>query len=107
MPGKAQCQQNDLFQCIEFKGEAITITIKDKAAVKGTFTVDPEKSPATMSISYEKDGKAITIPAIYELKGDDLKLCHPNSEGGDRPSAFEASATTGLMTLKPSLPALP
>jgi uncharacterized protein (TIGR03067 family) len=84
---------------IEFKGEAITITIKDKAAVKGTFTVDPEKSPATMSISYEKDGKVITIPAIYELKGDRLQLCHPNSEGGDRPTAIESTASTVLMTL--------
>jgi uncharacterized protein (TIGR03067 family) len=85
---------------IEFKGKAITISIKDKAAIKGTFTVDAEKSPATMSISYESDGKEVTIPAIYELKGDDLKICHPNAEGGERPTAIESSASTVLMTLK-------
>ena len=86
--------------CLEFKGEAITITIKGKAAVKGTFTVDPEKSPATMNISFEKDGKTVTIPAIYELKGDDFKLCHPQSESGTKPSAIEATSNTVLMTLK-------
>jgi len=85
---------------IEFKGEAITINIKDKAAVNGTFTVDSDKSPATMSISYERDGKAIMIPAIYELKGDRLQLCHPSSEGGDRPTAIESTASTVIMTLK-------
>jgi hypothetical protein len=53
-----------------------------------------------MDIRYEKDGNPITIPAIYELTGDDLKLCHPSAEGGARPSAIEATAKTVLMTLK-------
>ena len=53
-----------------------------------------------MSVGYKKDGKEIAIPAIYELKGDDLKICHPHSEGGERPTAIESSASTVLMTLK-------
>jgi uncharacterized protein (TIGR03067 family) len=85
---------------IEFKGEAIMITIKDNVVVKGTFAVDPDKSPATMNINFEKDGKAITIPAIYELKGDDLKVCHTHGESTARPSVIESSGNTVLITLK-------
>jgi uncharacterized protein (TIGR03067 family) len=85
---------------IEFKGDAITITLKDKLAIKGTVTVDSKSTPSTMDIRYEKDGKTITIPAVYELTGDDLKLCHPSAEGGARPSAIEATAKTVLLTLK-------
>jgi len=85
---------------IEFQGEASIIISHGKAALKGTYTVDREKSPATMDITYEKDGKTVTIPALYELKGDDLKLCHPSAEGGSRPNAIEATANTVLLTLK-------
>ena len=85
---------------IEFKGAATTISIKDKAVAKGTYTVDPEKSPATMDITFEKEGKTVTIPAIYEIQGDDLKLCHPYGEGGTRPNAIEATANSIHITLK-------
>jgi len=64
---------------IEFKGEGSIIIRHGKAAIKGTYMVDRQKSPATMDITYEKDGKTVTIPALYELKGDDLKLCHPSA----------------------------
>ncbi len=83
-----------------FKADTVAITIKDKPVVKGTIAVDAGRTPATIDIRYKRDGKEYTIPGVYELKGDGLKLCHPLAEGGNRPSAIEATAGTVLMTLK-------
>ena len=47
--------------------------------------VTVKKSPATMDITI----KGSTIPAIYELKGDELKICHPFTERGARPRASD------------------
>lgn len=85
---------------IEFKEDFITIFLKDKIAAKGTYVIDPGKTPATMDISYERDGKALLIPAVFERKGDDLELCHPLSESRMRPAAVEANPNTVLLTLK-------
>ena len=85
---------------MEFKGDQITVTVKDVAPVTGTFTVDPGKAPATMDITIERDGKKVVIPAIFEVTGDDLKLCHPAGESGGRPKVFEATAKTVLATFK-------
>jgi uncharacterized protein (TIGR03067 family) len=92
---------------IEFKGNKITLAAKGQAAVTGMYTIDPGKTPATMDITFENDGKKVTVPAIYGLKGDDLKLCHPllpQGEGWVRPKAFEATAKTVLGTLKRQKP---
>lgn len=39
------------------------------------FTVDPTKRPTAMD--WQKDKESITLPTIYELDGNDLKLCFP------------------------------
>jgi uncharacterized protein (TIGR03067 family) len=90
----------DLEVRMEFKGDKVTMTRKGQPGISGTYTIDPDKSPATMDITLEKEGKKQAIPAIYELKGDELKLCHPFGEGGARPTTFEASTKTVLATLK-------
>lgn len=62
-------------------------------ADKGTFTVDPKKSPKAMDIKSEAGGplKGKTILAIYELKGDELTVCYDLGEKG-RPEKFESPA---------------
>jgi uncharacterized protein (TIGR03067 family) len=55
---------------------------QEEAAV---FTLYPAKSPKQIDFKYVKDGK--TQLAIYELSGDDLKLCIAES-GKERPSIF-------------------
>jgi len=87
---------------IEFKGDKITTAAKGQWAITGTYAIDAEKTPATMDITFENDGKKVMVPAIYELKGDELKVCHPRIkvENKGRPKAFEATATTVLATLK-------
>src|SRR5262245_49692590 len=87
------------------------ITMQDKAGLgrKGTFRIDPKKSPKTLDITLgpglppgprakvpEKEG----LRCIYSLDGDTLKVCYGLSE--DRPSAFESKAkpATGLVVLR-------
>ncbi len=59
---------------------------------EGTVTLDVESEPAGMEIKGTKGpnlGK--TIPAIYELKEDTLKVCY-NLEGKKRPKEFKTTA---------------
>jgi uncharacterized protein (TIGR03067 family) len=87
---------------IEFKGDKITTTVRGQWSVSGTYAIDSEKAPATMDMTFENDGRKATVPAIYELRGDELKLCHPKTgaQGGVRPKVFEATAKTVFATLK-------
>jgi uncharacterized protein (TIGR03067 family) len=39
------------------------------------FTVDPTKKPKAMD--WVKDKNSITLPTIYSLEGDELKMCMP------------------------------
>ncbi|MCE9530580.1 MAG: TIGR03067 domain-containing protein [Planctomycetes bacterium] len=84
----------------EFKGDKVTMIVESGGAYTGTFKLDPGKSPATMDITIDDDGKKRTVPAIYEVKGDELKLCHAFETGDPRPSAFKATTKTVLVTFK-------
>ena len=50
------------------------------------FTLDPAKSPKQIDFKALSDGK--TGLGIYELRGDELKLCLANP-GKERPSSFD------------------
>jgi len=68
---------------------------------KGTFTLDATKSPKRIDVrSAEGPFKGKTLPGIYELKGDTLRLCLDGDGKADkRPTAFEAPGTTRNMLL--------
>jgi uncharacterized protein (TIGR03067 family) len=56
---------------------------------KGTVKLDPSKKPKTMDIvGTEGPNKGKTIPAIYELTGDTLRVCYDLS-GKNRPKEFK------------------
>src|SRR5262249_31312317 len=69
--------------------------------------VDPGKSPATIDLRFDKaiDNRGLqpklgaTIPGIYRLEGDTLKVFVGEDEN-DRPKAFPEKAKQGRMTLK-------
>ena len=76
-------------------GKAIILTVNGDKYGGETFKLDPAKKPKHINVSTVDDkGKAITLPGIYELKGDVLKLCFPFPfEGkfdkiGKRPTEF-------------------
>src|SRR5262245_59124249 len=73
------------------KDEKYTVTV-DNQVDEGTVTLDLESDPTGMEIKGTKgpnEGK--TIPAIYELKDDVLKVCY-NLEGKKRPAKFKTTA---------------
>jgi uncharacterized protein (TIGR03067 family) len=67
----------------------------DEEAV--TFTLDPTQKPKQLDI----DSKGGKILAIYELEGDNLKLCF-SRPGSERPTDFSTKAGSNrmLVTLK-------
>lgn len=77
------------------KDDGYTVTVGDQSD-EGTVKLDPDKKPRAMDIKGTKgpnEGK--TILAIYELKGDTLKVCYDLS-GESRPSEFETKPKTKL-----------
>src|SRR5262245_10966399 len=71
--------------------EKYTVTV-DNQVDEGTVTLDLKSAPTGMEIKGTKgpnEGK--TIPAIYELKDDVLKVCY-NLEGKKRPTKFKTTA---------------
>jgi uncharacterized protein (TIGR03067 family) len=63
---------------------------------KGTWTLDSAAKPKGMKITGVKGPNAgRTIPAIYDLKADTLRVCYDLS-GAKRPTEFKTSAGTQL-----------
>ena len=63
---------------------------------KGDYTLDPTSKPKSMTITgTEGPNNGKTFPAIYELKGDTLRICYDLS-GAKRPAEFKTSAGTKL-----------
>jgi uncharacterized protein (TIGR03067 family) len=67
------------------KGDKLSIHFGDNMVFEGTMTVDPSKKPKTMDTvtTTDKDKKGL---AIYELDGDNFKICVGNK--GERPKEF-------------------
>lgn len=61
----------------------------------GTFTADAGKKPAQMDVK-PTDGPNAgkTLPAIYQLDGDTLKVCYAPPEK-ERPTAFDTKDKPG------------
>lgn len=70
-----------------------TVKRGDKLIFDGTVVVDAAKTPKSIDITQESEGeqKGKTIPGIYELSGDTLKVC----SGKERPTDFTAAAGSG------------
>ncbi len=82
-----------------------TITLKMKAGQydvmaesldQGTYKIDSAAEPKAITVTGLKGPNAgKTFPAIYELKGDTLRICYDLS-GAKRPTEFKSSAGTML-----------
>ncbi|MSR43053.1 MAG: TIGR03067 domain-containing protein [Pedosphaera sp.] len=63
---------------------------------KGNYSIDPASKPKGMSITgTEGPNNGKTFPAIYELKGDRLRICYDLS-GAKQPAEFKSVAGTQL-----------
>ena len=72
---------------LTIEGDKVTVKIGDMT-MKATLKADPDKKPKALDMTPE-DGphKGEVIKAIYEVKGDELRVCH-GAPGSDRPTEF-------------------
>lgn len=82
----------------EHKGDQILMTLKDGSTLEATMKVDAEKK--TIDIN-PKSGlfKDKTLLAIYDIKGDTLRICFADPDK-DRPKTFNGKTGATLFTLK-------
>jgi uncharacterized protein (TIGR03067 family) len=97
---------------VTFKGDTMAmdgplLTVKGKEAVKPEFTIklDPSKKPKAIDatpLNGKFEGK--TVLGIYQLEGDELKMCLPKQGDKERPSDFKSPEGSDLafMTFKRS-----
>jgi len=75
------------------KDKKWTVYIDDKVSTLATFTVDPAKKPRTIDMTGTMGGdKGVKYLGIYELDGDDLKLCVGDDK--TRPKVFDGKKGT-------------
>ena len=75
----------------------------DTTTFMATFKLDVTTKPKSMDVTFEEGPlKGKTMPAIYLLEGDELKICG----GGERPAEFVSAQGTGtvLFTYKREKP---
>jgi uncharacterized protein (TIGR03067 family) len=70
-----------------FQGDNLTVHVGDDKE-EMTFKLDPAQKPKTIDIQVPNEKEAAL--GIYELNGDDLKLCVAEVEVRKRPTEFKA-----------------
>jgi uncharacterized protein (TIGR03067 family) len=89
-----------------FKGNQLTFKgddILSKKVAKITLVIDPSTTPRVIDLRIvEGEFKGTTLEGVYELKGDDLKICFRNDAMKNRPNDFSTKqdANLALFTLK-------
>jgi uncharacterized protein (TIGR03067 family) len=82
-----------------FAGDTFRFVKGDETLIRGTFKLDPTKTPKVMEmVITEGAGPDPEVPThgIYELTGDGLKWCaaEPGTDG--RPEKFDTKGTTNV-----------
>jgi uncharacterized protein (TIGR03067 family) len=82
------------------KGDKYTVTVEKEGTDEGTVKLMPSATPKAMDITGTKGpNKGKTILAIYEHKGDTLRVCYDLS-GKKRPTEFKAGEGTQLFLIE-------
>jgi uncharacterized protein (TIGR03067 family) len=68
---------------------------------EGRFELDPKASPAAFDLSGKNPaGRAVEFLGIYELNGDEFRLCYVEAgQEAKRPDAFETAPGNGRVYL--------
>ena len=87
---------------VGFSGNQMVMSLaKEKGKREYEFTLDPTQKPKEMNLSPKSPvGKTpLTMSAIYELDGDNLKLCMTRLGGVGRPKEFESTGSTNTILI--------
>jgi uncharacterized protein (TIGR03067 family) len=81
---------------VTFKADGTVEVRREGEKVADAVTkIDPTKKPKEIDITIKTpDGNERNVKGIYEIEGDDLKIC-TSSPGQDRPKEFTAKEGTG------------
>ena len=78
-----------------FRDRSFTFQKGDRIIDKGTFQLDPDKTPRAIDLKTTDDGgNERTTFAIYELLDDTLRICG-SEPGKERPNEFAATDESG------------
>ena len=84
---------------LEIKGDRYLVMVGSQPD-RGTGKLDPSARPKALDITgIEGPNKGRTIPAIYERKGDSLRVCY-NLGGKDRPTEFKSATGSALFLVE-------
>jgi len=95
--GSAVPQDDIAGMTVVISGSAYKLINKDNVS-KGTFTLDSSKEPKQMDVRHNEDNDSQTMPAIYEVTADTLRVCY-NPEGGTRPTSFSTKPDSGFLSV--------
>jgi uncharacterized protein (TIGR03067 family) len=85
---------------VSFTDGKFEASAPDGTVHKGSFTIDPTRSPKAIdSVPSEGDEAGKTRYGIYDIKDESLKICIA-TEGGERPTDFEGGKGKILLVYK-------
>jgi uncharacterized protein (TIGR03067 family) len=89
----------DKLKALKLTIGADKLTLRGDKGMEYVYKTDPSKKPKTIDVT-PSDGpdKGMVLQGIYELKGDELKLCL-SKPGRDRPTEFVSKENTGLVLI--------
>jgi uncharacterized protein (TIGR03067 family) len=102
--GKDDAIPRDGGDMVVIAGGKYTMKQGDREVGKGTFTIDPTKTPKTVDNAMtDGESKGKTALGIYEVKGEELKVAWSRPGEPDRPTRFDGKSyrVTTLKRVKP------
>jgi uncharacterized protein (TIGR03067 family) len=97
--GKVQDEAKDFVMI--FEKDTFQVKKGDELIVKGTFKLDPSKSPKaidmTITEAKKEDHKGMEVHGIYQLDKGTLKWCAAEPGETERPTEFATKQGTKLL----------
>ena len=83
---------------LSFAGDKLTV--QGEKGMESVFKLEPSKKPREIDVTPGSGpDKGMTLKGIYDLNGDELKLCIAKP-GRDRPTEFASKENTGVILVE-------